>query len=130
MSGGVVEVRGAKELRSTMRRAGVRMQDFTVAHRKTANVIVHAAENRTPVGPGRNGHIASTTRAGATQTSAIIRVGNNTRFPYAGPIHWGWPARHIRANPWVSEAAQATEDRWVPLYFDQLEEIVKTIEGA
>jgi hypothetical protein len=50
--------------------------------------------------------------------------------PYAGPIHWGWPARHIKAQPWIYDAAQNSAEQWTGLYLAALEKIIDGIEGA
>jgi hypothetical protein len=46
------------------------------------------------------------------------------------PIHWGWPRRGIAAQPWLSEAATSTEDRWQGVYLAEVEKILQQIEGA
>ena len=50
-------------------------------------------------------------------------------MPYAGPIHWGWPARNIKAQPFVVEAAQATEAEWVAMYEAEVDRILERVEG-
>ncbi|AEV51845.1 hypothetical protein RoPhRRH1_gp11 [Rhodococcus phage RRH1] len=45
-------------------------------------------------------------------------------------IHWGWPQRNIAAQPFLSEAAQATESTWSELYWDELQRLIESIEGA
>lgn len=129
-SGGVVEVRGIKELRRTLRKAGADMSDFTVVNRAAAAIVAEAARGRTPVGPPEGGHISQTVRVGATRTAGIVRVGNNGKFRYGGPIHWGWPARNIAPNPWVTEAAQATEPTWIEKYVDGVDGIVSQVKGV
>lgn len=128
-SGGVVQVRGVKELRRTLKKAGADLSDFTTINRAAAAIVAAAARGRTPLGPDAGGHISGTVRVGATRTAGIVRVGNNTRFPYGGPIHWGWPARNIAPNPWVTEAAQDTETQWIPKYVDGLDRVVSQVKG-
>jgi len=124
-----IRVEGLAELRRTLAAAGVDMSDFTETNKLAAALVATAARGTAPVGPPVGGHLASSIRPGATRTTAMVRVGNNTRFPYAGPIHWGWAARGIRANPWVSEAATGTEDTWLPKYMDRVDQIVGTVKG-
>jgi hypothetical protein len=50
--------------------------------------------------------------------------------PYAGPIHWGWPARHIKAQPWLADTAASTQSTWEGTYLSALEHIIDSIEGA
>jgi hypothetical protein len=50
--------------------------------------------------------------------------------PYAGPIHWGWPARNISANPFLSNAAVESQPRWLTGYDSDLKKIVAKVSGA
>ena len=126
MSQPAVEVIGAKKLRSTLRKAGADMKDLTAVHREVGGIVAGAAR---PTTPRRSGRLASTVRAGATQTAAITRAGY-ARVPYAQPIHWGWPRRGIRAQPWLTVAAQSTEPTWFARYEAGIESILAKIQGA
>jgi hypothetical protein len=88
--------------------------------------VVRAAE---PTAPRRSGALAATLRGSGTQAAAIVRAGRGS-VPYAGPIHWGWPARHIPAQPWIYDAAQRSTEQWTGLYLTALEKIIDGIEGA
>lgn len=129
-TGGVIRVDGVKELRRTLKAAGADMNDFTVINRAAAAIVAPIAVSRAPQGPGVNGHISQTVRIGATRTAGIIRVGNNTKFRYGGPIHWGWPAHNIQPNPWVTEAARDTEGQWIEKYVAGLDHIVSQVKGV
>lgn len=48
--------------------------------------------------------------------------------PYAGPIHFGWPARNIEAQPFLWEAADDESDRVVSVYEDEVSKIVRKID--
>lgn len=125
-----VQIEGMRRLRSTLKRAGADMADFTTINKQVAQIVVPVAVASTPIGPADRGHISRTVRGGGNRTAAIIRVGNNTTFPYANPLHWGWFRRNIRPNPWVSRAAQSTEGRWRPVMFAGLEAIIAKVKGA
>jgi hypothetical protein len=68
-------------------------------------------------------------RGSGTQAAAIVRAGR-AAVPYAGPIHWGWPSRHIKAQPWLYDAAVASQEQWTGVYLAALEKIIDDIEGA
>ena len=124
-----IRVEGAKKLRRTLKAAGVDMKDLAKLNKQAASIVAARAKQMAPVGSPKNGHIKSTIRAGATQKAGIVRVGN-VRRPYGGAIHWGWPARNIEAQPWVADAAKATEPQWVDNYFDGLMKTIRSVEGA
>jgi len=50
--------------------------------------------------------------------------------PYAGPIHWGWPARNIEPQPFLTDAAVATEPRWTAQYLEDVEAALAKVKGA
>lgn len=121
-----LQVEGGRQLRRSLKQAGLDVQDLKDAHREAAELVKREAD---PNGPRRSGRLVASTRAAGTQAAAIVRVGT-ARVPYAGPIHWGWPARHIAANPWVATAAETTEPAWSQTYLDALETIIHAIEGV
>lgn len=121
-----VEVEGLRTLRRTLKAAGHSLQDLKDAHNEVAQLVVRAAA---PNAPRRTGALAGTDRGSGTQSAAIVRAGRAS-VPYAGPIHWGWPARHITAQPWLYEAAVDSQDQWTGVYLRALQHIIDTIEGA
>lgn len=126
------EVEGARQLRATLKRADPQLLDrLKASHLAAADVVAARARQLAPVGQGtrRPGALRDSVRAGATKTSAVVRVGG-ARVPYAKPIHYGWGRRHIAAQPFVSRAAQQTEPQWFDRYHREVLAVLDTIEGA
>lgn len=121
-----VEVEGLRQLRRTLKAAGVSLQDLKDEHQKVADFVVRASA---PRAPHRTGRLAATVRGSGTQSGAVVRLGR-AAVPYAGPIYWGWEAHHIKANQWVTEAATDTQEQWARMYLSALEHIIDSIEGA
>ena len=47
--------------------------------------------------------------AGRGKTKAVVRTGfESKRLPYAGVIHYGWPAHRIKPNPFMLKAIEQT----------------------
>lgn len=127
MAGGAVhQVDGGRELRKSLRDAGSDLQDLKTVHRQSAQLAANAAAQRAPEVTGR---LRATIRAAGTKTAGIVRVGNNTRVPYAPVIHWGWPGHHIKANPFAVEGAHASEPVWLPLYQRHIDRTLSQIKG-
>lgn len=122
----IVQVEGAAQLRATLRRAGDDLLDLKAAHGRVSAYVASQARSRAP---RVTGTLAGTIRSSGTKTQALVRAGFK-RVPYAGPIHWGWPKRNIRANPFISDAATSTESRWIRQYELAVDGIVRKIEGA
>lgn len=126
-----LKLEGGRNLRRTMTKAGADMQDMKAVHGDAAGIVSGRASSWAPHVTGR---LAGTLRTGATKTAAIVRAGNNRKsasgVPYAQPIHWGWRARNIKPNPFMSYSAQATEPTWINLYFNAVNKAIDKIKGV
>lgn len=121
-----IKVVGARQLRSTLKKAGDDLGDLKDAHKRAADVVANAAKQRAPKLTGR---LAGSIRGAGTTTAAFVRAGFKS-IPYAGPIHWGWPARNIKAQPFMSDAATQTEGTWLPIYENAVDEALDQVKGA
>ena len=130
-----VYVDGARELRRTLKKAGIDVRtDLKDAHRSAANTVLVRAMQVVPVAPAtmrsaKPGLLRDSLRPGATQTAAIVRAGKK-RVPYAGPIHWGWRKRNIKPTLFLTKSAKETEPAWVNEYLKKFEDILDNIKGA
>lgn len=126
-----VKLDGMRNLRRTLRQSGNDLQELKDVNAKAAGI---AAARATSWVPKRSGRLGATVRSSGTKTAGIVRAGNNRKtqsgVPYAGPIHWGWPARNIKANPFLSYSAQATEPTWIKLYEKYLDSTLDKIKGV
>lgn len=120
-----VEVKGAKELRKQLKAAGDDLGDLKATHKKIAQIVEFDALQLAPVVTG--GLVASI-RASGTQTSAIVRAGRKSA-PYAGPIHWGWPARNITAQPFLVDAQEAKYEDWMQEYTQMVDKALNKVAG-
>jgi hypothetical protein len=120
----ILEVEGAAELRKTMLAAGQDLSDLTKANKEVAAQVVAAVH-----APRRSGALAGSVRGSGTKSGAIVRAGG-ARLPYAGPIHYGWRARNITPQPFLTDAAHNTEPAWVGTYNHAVDQILAKIKGA
>lgn len=120
---GTVRVEGARELRRALKQAGEDLDDLKDANQAAGKIVLEEAEPRTP---RRTGRLATTGRVNRAAGKANVSYGN-AKVPYAGPIHWGWPARHIAAQPWVLEAAEASQPKWVQAYSDAVQKVLDKV---
>lgn len=121
---GAFTVRGADTLDRTMHDAADELGDLHMALGKGGDVVVAAARQRAP---HRTGALAASIRVQSVDATGV-RMGSTA--PYAGVIHWGWPARAIRAQPFLSDAAQATERQWVEFVEQSVLDAVDGVKGA
>lgn len=122
----VYRVEGGRKLRRTLRQAGDDLQSLKQAHADAAAI---AAKASSALAPKRTGRLANTIRSSGTNTAGIIRAGY-ARLPYAGPVHWGWKARNIKPNPFISKGAQDSEGRWIRVYETAVDAALKKVEGT
>lgn len=123
--GPALEVEGARQLRASLKAAGVGVDDLKKAHKEVAELVASRARV-----PHVTGALEATVRAAGTATAAIVRAGNNSRVRYANPIHWGWPHRHIRAALFFTDAVRENEAAELDIYLRALEALIATVEGA
>lgn len=119
------ELKGAAQLRRTLKAAGDDLADLTAANTRAAKVVEEATLGLVPID---SGWLASTIRSSGTKTAGTVRAGNASA-PYAGPIHWGWPARNIPANPFAADAAKLTEAVWGAIYTEAVDKALDRIKG-
>lgn len=59
--------------------------------------------------PARSRKMVGSIRAGRGKTKAVVRTGfESKRLPYAGVVHYGWPAHHIKPNQFMLKAIEQT----------------------
>jgi len=109
-----------------MNRAKEDVSELKDAHRRVGNLVAQVAS---ATGPRRSGKLAGSVRSTRQAKRARVVAGGSA-IPYAGPIHWGWPARGISARPFISEAAQDSESQWVPIYKRDVQAALDKVKGA
>jgi len=122
-----IRIEGGRELRRAFREAGDDMSDLKDLHKRLADDVAGTAKTKVPV---RSGRLQRSIRGSGTKTAARIRAGNNrksgpTSVPYAGPIHFGWSARGIKAQPFMYDALDDRRQEVVDAYNRQVQEIIR-----
>lgn len=115
-----IEVVGAKQLRREMKQLGEDMAQLTEVNRQAAEPVASTARSLVPVLSGRLGN---TIAVKATRTRALVQAGGRL-VPYAGPIHFGWPAHNIAPQPFLYDALDKRADDVQRAYADHVERLV------
>lgn len=131
-----IQVVGLTEFKAAMRRMGGDLKDLTAINKRAAETVADEGRSRAP---HVSGNLAGTIRAGANQTWGYVKAGNNKKkrkgksthesgaVPYAGPIHFGWPAHGISPNPFLYEALDARRFEVVDAYEAHIEGLVEKV---
>lgn len=97
--------------------------DLSKAHAQVAEIIARASQSRAP---RLTGALASATAPYSSRWAAGI----SNPLPYFWPIHSGWPAHNIEAQPFVDEAVDDTEREWLAVYEHAVEQACEEVKGA
>ena len=100
-----VQVVGLTQAVRSLERLGVEVEDLRDAWGRIADRVKPIYEANTPK---RTGRLRGDYRTGRAKGKASLAVGG-ARVPYARVIRWGWAARNIRANDWVTRADATAE---------------------
>jgi len=118
---GAAQIEGLREVQKALRdMGGDLLNEMKSTHLKAAEIVVEGAKRIAPV---RTGRMAASIRAAAVRTGGRVRVGNAS-VPYAGPIHFGWPERRIKPQPFVYDALDPRRAEVANIYADRLNYLV------
>lgn len=111
---GGVKVEGLAKVQRDLRKMsdGVDYQaaEFLSTNKAIASAVAGDAKRFVPV---LSGNLAATLREAATKKSARVKAGGGrgaSGVQYAGPIHFGWPARRIKPQPFFYDAIDRRRD--------------------
>jgi hypothetical protein len=107
-----------------MKRMGADLSDLTKINKQAAETVLDTARSLTPT---RTGRLRKSLRAGATRTRGTVSAGGGL-VEYAGPIHFGWPARNIEPNPFIYDALDARKGEVVDKYEAHIEALVRKLD--
>lgn len=115
-----VRVQGLRDVLRKLNQAGADAEDQKALMHKLGNMVIDAAAP-----PVLSGQLAATMRAGRGKTKAVVRAGYAARAPYAGVIHYGWPARNIPANPFLTDALRSSQARLFQALENGIDELLR-----
>jgi hypothetical protein len=118
-----VEIRGATQLASTLRRAVDHLADMRSANEAAAAIIAAAAALRAPRLTGR---LANSITGAAVKGAAQVYSDEI----YAPPIHNGWPAHHIAPQPFITQGADDSEADWLAVLDHGAQHELDQVKGA
>ena len=120
-----VTVEGARELRAALRR----MDDRLVRQMRDVNADAAepVAEEARRLVPILTGALEADIRVSKGARSAAVLAGRRL-VPYAGPIHFGWPARNIEPQPFLYDALDARREEVADRYRRAVDALVVQLD--
>ncbi len=121
---GMVEVIGAREFRRALKTLPKEYRrEQAKIHKKVVRPV--AKEAKTLV-PRRSGDLAGTIRALGSQAAGRVAAGKKS-VPYAGPIHFGWPARNIKAQPFLTDALERRQNDVLKVWLVEQDRLIDKV---
>lgn len=121
--GGRLEIEGLKEIQRALKGlAEDSREDMKETHRKAGEIVAAAAK---PLAPVLTGRLSATIVSSPTKYQGRVRIGRGASVPYAGPIHFGWPARRIAPQPFVYEALDGRREEVKQQYEQRINELIE-----
>ena len=119
-----VKIEGLSKLQRDLRKLStdaldLNKEEFLETNKRVAEIIIGESKKYVPV---LTGALAQSVRNVSTKKSAKVRAGN-VGVPYAGPIHFGWPSRGIRPNPFFYDAIDNRRDEVRDRYVDLVDKL-------
>lgn len=121
----MIQVEGAKELARALKKAGDEslQEALKAAHRASADEVADVAR---PLIPSVSGTLASSMRTASTIRSGRVAIGRKS-VPYAGPIHFGWPARNIAPQPFLYDALDRRGEHVLDAFKERMDAIADQV---
>lgn len=94
--------------------------EFLETNKQVAEIVINETKKYVPI---LSGALAAAIRNASTKKSAKVRAGN-AAVPYAGPIHFGWPARSIKPNTFLYEAIDARKSEVANRYAELVSDLI------
>jgi len=98
-----------------------RAMEFLPVNKSIAAAVLGDAKAYVPI---ESGTLSGTMRDAATKTSARVKAGSKA-VPYAGPIHFGWPLRRIKPQPFFYDAIDKRREDIKRRYDGLVKDLIK-----
>lgn len=119
-----VQVTGLKETVKSLKRFGVEVSDLKAAFKRIGERVANEAKT---LAPTKTGKLAGSVRAAQQQNKAVIRAGG-ARLPYAGVIHYGWPAHGIEPHPFLTDAIDSNRGESIAMLEQELKDLIQKLD--
>jgi HK97 gp10 family phage protein len=127
MASSGIKVAGLNQAVRALRAIGVPSSEIGEASQEAGELVANTARSLVPV---KTGALRATIKAKKIARKVVVSAGNNTKVPYANPIHFGWnydkknlQAKNIRPRPFFSNALQRTRTQVYQTFFASMEKL-------
>jgi hypothetical protein len=122
-----IKVVGLNQAVRALRAIGVPSAEIGEASQEAGEIVANRARSLVPV---RTGALRATIKAKKIARKVVVSAGNNTKVPYANPIHFGWnydkvnlQPKNIRPRPFFSNSLRDTRTQVYRSFFANMEKL-------
>ena len=110
-----------RETRRGLKRMGGRLDDLSVPDDAAGDLVLAEARRNAP---RRSGDLVNSLELVPDRPGVVV----TSRLVYAAPIHYGWPARNIEAQPFLDDALATVGDDIVKPYAAYTDDLAKKLD--
>lgn len=122
-----IKVENLNQVIKALQAIGTPTAEISAAAKEAGDIVASTAKGIVPV---RSGALRSTIKAKKQARKVLVSAGNNTRVPYANPIHWGWfydrenfIYKNIMPNPFFAKALGLKREEVYKTYFENMNKL-------
>lgn len=122
-----IKVENLSQIIKALQAIGTPTAEISAAAQQAGELVASTARTIVPV---RSGALRNTIRAKKQARKVLVSAGNNTRVPYANPIHWGWfydrnnfVYKNIMPNPFFAKALGLKREQVYKTYFENMNKL-------
>lgn len=120
-----VKIEGLSKVQRDLRKLStdaldLNKEEFLETNKRVAEIIIGESKKYVPV---LTGALAANIRNASTKKAAKVRAGS-VGVPYAGPIHFGWPSRRIKPNPFFYDAIDKRRNEVAQRYVSLVDSLI------
>jgi hypothetical protein len=116
-----ITVTGQRQLKRSLKNIDGAMADLKLIHADAAKIVETRAET---LAPRRSGKLAKSVRSSGTKSAGVVRSGSSS-VEYAGPVHFGWPAKNIAPQPFLYDALDQRSDEVIAVYQRRVNAVIR-----
>jgi hypothetical protein len=122
-----IKVQGLNEALRALKAIGTPTAEVQAAAQEAGEIVASMSRTLVPV---KSGKLRATIRAKKQARKVLVSAGNNTKVPYANPIHWGWyydknnfVKKNIMPQPFFAKALGLTRKQVYETYFTNINKL-------
>jgi hypothetical protein len=123
-----IKVQGLNEALRALKAIGTPTAEVQAAAQQAGEIVASMSRTLVPV---KSGKLRATIRAAKQARKVVVSAGNNSKVPYANPIHWGWyydknnfVKKNIMPQPFFAKALGLTRQQVYETYFTNINKLL------